>query len=175
MPGFNPSDYQDVDTRVHTFYGQYPQGRILTELLAYSDRQFIVKAYVYRNADDEDPAATGHAEEIVGSTPVNKTSALENCETSAIGRALANLGLSPKGSRPSLEEMEKAERTAKDNAAALDQAKRSIRSADSLETLEQAGQAAKRLRMSDAERAALRRIYLDRKAELEPTEQEVPA
>jgi hypothetical protein len=54
--------------------------------------------------------ATGLAEERVGSSHINKTSALENCETSAIGRCLANLGLSAKGNRPSDIEMSKADR-----------------------------------------------------------------
>lgn len=173
MPSFNPDEYQDVDTRIHVFYEKHPKGRVITDLVAYSERQFLVKAYVYRDAADSEPAATGYAEEIVGTSLVNKTSALENCETSAVGRALANLGLSPKGARPSLEEMEKAERAAKENAAALDAAKRAMRSADDMENLDKAAQDAKRLRMSDPERAALRRIYLDRKAQLTP--QEVPA
>ena len=54
--------------------------------------------------------ASGYAEEVVGSSKVNTTSALENCETSSIGRALANAGFSPKGSRPSAQEMNKIER-----------------------------------------------------------------
>jgi len=58
--------------------------------------------------------AQDYAEEIVGSSPVNRTSALENCTTSAIGRALADMGyqgsLNGKASRPSREEMEKVER-----------------------------------------------------------------
>ena len=59
---------------------------------------------------DAAPAATGYAHESVTSRGVNLTSALENCETSAIGRALANLGYAPKGKRPSREEMAKANR-----------------------------------------------------------------
>lgn len=180
MTGFNPNDYEDVDTRLHRFYEQYPKGRIITRLdLAQEDR-FIVCASVFRDDVDERPAATGWAQEVVGSSPVNRTSALENCETSAVGRALANLGLSPKGARPSREEMEKArqqeERQAKRNAAELDAAKRAMRAADSLENLEAAGNAAKQVQMSPDQRAALRRIYLDRKAELTPADAaEVPA
>jgi len=51
--------------------------------------------------------SAGYAEETVTSRGVNQTSALENCETSAIGRALANAGYAPKGKRPSREEMTK--------------------------------------------------------------------
>jgi hypothetical protein len=66
-------------------------GRVNTELIAYSDTQYIFKAEIYKDAADEKPLATGFAEERVGSTFVNKTSALENAETSAIGRrSLAN-------------------------------------------------------------------------------------
>ena len=54
-----------------------------------------------------EPDATGHAQEHVTEKGVNSTSALENCETSAIGRALANLGYAAKGKRPSREEMAK--------------------------------------------------------------------
>lgn len=179
MTGFNPNDYEDVDTRLHRFYEQHPKGRIITALEAATEDRFIVCASVFRDDVDPRPAATGYAQEVVGSSPVNRTSALENCETSAVGRALANLGLSPKGARPSREEMQKArvqeEQQAKRNAAELDALKKKIRSADSLDTLEEAGNAAKRFRMSDEQRAALRRVYLDRKAELTPAVEEVPA
>jgi hypothetical protein len=85
---------------------------VLTELVAYSDSAFIVKAEVWRDQADIGPASTGFAEERVGSGPVNRTSALENCETSAVGRALANLNYAPKGARPSREEMGKEARYA---------------------------------------------------------------
>ncbi len=69
--------------------------------------RYIVKAYLFKNAEDGVAWATGYAEETVTSRGVNQTSALENCETSAIGRALANAGYAPKGKRPSREEMSK--------------------------------------------------------------------
>jgi hypothetical protein len=100
-------NYETVDERIHKFHATYSEGRILTELIAHSDTQFIVKAMAYVG---DVLRATGLAEERVGSSHINKTSALENCETSAIGRCLANLGLSAKGNRPSDTEMSKAER-----------------------------------------------------------------
>jgi hypothetical protein len=100
-------NYETVDERIHKFHATYSEGRILTELIAYSDTQFIVKAMAYVG---DVLRATGLAEERVGSSYINKTSALENCETSAIGRCLANLGLSAKGNRPSDIEMSKADR-----------------------------------------------------------------
>lgn len=108
---WNLEDYQTVEDRLRSFYEKYPDGRIITELVHRSDTQFIFKAYIYRDHNpDTMPWATGYAEEIVGSTPVNKTSAAENCETSAVGRALANANFAPKGARPSREEMEKVQR-----------------------------------------------------------------
>jgi len=55
------------------------------------------------------PTSTGYAFEVDGGYGANKTSALENCETSAIGRALANMGLHG-NKRASREEMSKVER-----------------------------------------------------------------
>jgi hypothetical protein len=107
--GFNPADYDTVESRLAKFWADHPQGRVLTELVHSDGKQYIVRADVYTDRDDTRPATTGYAEEVVGSTPVNKTSALENCETSAIGRALANLNYATKA-RPSQTEMEKAHR-----------------------------------------------------------------
>jgi hypothetical protein len=69
--------------------------------------RFIVQAYIYRTEADQQPWSTGLAEETVQGRGVNATSALENCETSAIGRALATAGYATKGKRPSREEMGK--------------------------------------------------------------------
>jgi hypothetical protein len=69
--------------------------------------RFIVKASVFRTEADPRPWTTGLAEETVQGRGVNATSALENCETSAIGRALANAGYATKGKRASREEMGK--------------------------------------------------------------------
>lgn len=112
MPKFDLSQYETVEDRLVKFWNDNPAGRINTDLIAYGDKQFIVRAEVFFDAADQHPKATGYAEEIIGSTPVNKTSALENCETSAIGRALANCGYATQGKRPSREEMDKVQRGA---------------------------------------------------------------
>ena len=108
--GFNLAEYEPVEDRLRAFWADWPEGRVLTDLVARTETQFVVKAFLHRNAEDATAYATGYAEETVSARGVNQTSALENCETSAIGRALANAGYAPKGKRPSREEMQKAER-----------------------------------------------------------------
>jgi hypothetical protein len=114
MARFNIKDYQTVEDRLREFLSDHKDARVLTELEHFTEDgsntkgKFIVKAIIYLNGNDlgeQLPKATGYAEEIVGQGMVNGTSALENCETSAIGRALANAGYAPKGKRPSREEM----------------------------------------------------------------------
>lgn len=105
--GFNLNDYETVETRLAKFIADYPDFRIATELESLADNRFIVKAYIFRTFADGVAFATGYAEEKITDRGVNSTSALENCETSAIGRALANAGYAAKGKRPSREEMAK--------------------------------------------------------------------
>jgi hypothetical protein len=104
---FNLAEYEPVEVRLEKFIKDYPAFRISTELEVVEATRYIVKAYLFKNAEDGVAWATGYAEETVTSRGVNQTSALENCETSAIGRALANAGYAPKGKRPSREEMTK--------------------------------------------------------------------
>jgi hypothetical protein len=104
---FNLADYEPVEVRLEKFIKDYPAFRISTELEVVEATRYIVKAYLYKDSSDSVAWATGYAEETVSSRGVNQTSALENCETSAIGRALANAGYAPKGKRPSREEMTK--------------------------------------------------------------------
>ena len=104
---FNLADYEPVEVRLEKFIKDYPSFRIATELEVVEASRYIVKAYLYKDAGDGVAWSTGYAEETVTSRGVNQTSALENCETSAIGRALANAGYAPKGKRPSREEMTK--------------------------------------------------------------------
>ena len=104
---FNLQDYETVETRLAKFIQDFPDFRIDTELESFQNDRFIVKAYIYRTFADAVAFSTGYAEEKVTDRGVNSTSALENCETSAIGRALANAGYAAKGKRPSREEMTK--------------------------------------------------------------------
>ena len=106
---FNPADYALVASRITLFYERYPTGRIITELVS-RDRDVLFKASVYRSQAETEPAATGWAAEREGDGEVNEVACVENTETSAIGRALANLGFTASIKRPSREEMEKVER-----------------------------------------------------------------
>jgi len=121
MGFFNLEDYETVEERLVKFWADNKDGRIITTLLDLSGTRFIVRAEIYRGLDT--PVwATGLAEETVQGRGVNATSALENCETSAIGRALANAGYATKGKRASREEMSKV--AAKSTAeAAIQEAK----------------------------------------------------
>lgn len=87
---FRVKDYVDVAERIRLFYERYPEGSIQTELVRLDGDMVIFKAVVYRDREDPYPT-TGWAYEREGVGVVNKTSFIENCETSAIGRALSNL------------------------------------------------------------------------------------
>ena len=104
---FNLDDYETVEERLVKYWKDHPDGRISTILVEATASRFIVQAYIYRTEADQQPWSTGLAEETVQGRGVNATSALENCETSAIGRALATAGYATKGKRPSREEMAK--------------------------------------------------------------------
>ena len=104
---FNLADYETVEVRLEKFIKDYPDFRISTELEICEKDRYIVKAYLFKDSQQNTALSTGLAEEKVTDRGVNQTSALENCETSAIGRALANAGYAAKGKRPSREEMTK--------------------------------------------------------------------
>lgn len=95
-----------VKDRVLFFNEEYPKGSISTELLSgTSDERIVVKATV---CPDGERKFTGMAQEIVGDGYINKTAALENAETSAVGRALAMMGIGVIDSIASMDEINKA-------------------------------------------------------------------
>jgi hypothetical protein len=104
---FNLADYETVEERLIKFWEEYPDGRIFTQLAESTGDVFIFVAELYRTENDAKPWATGWARESISDRGVNSTSALENSETSALGRALSNAGYAKLGKRPSREEMSK--------------------------------------------------------------------
>jgi hypothetical protein len=112
MATFNLETYVPVHERLQQFYEKHPDGRIATQIIEH-DREngfVLIKATAYKSLSDEKPAATGHAFEERGQGYINKTSYVENCETSAIGRCLAAMGFCIDKGIASRQEMEKVQR-----------------------------------------------------------------
>ena len=107
---FDLSNYETVETRLNRFWETYPDGRVETTLMNYDGDTCIVRSVIWKHRDDAHPTATGYAHEIHTDRGVNATSFVENCETSSLGRCLANMGFATQGKRPSREEMHKVER-----------------------------------------------------------------
>jgi len=120
MARFNLADYATVQERIEAFWAKYPNGAIVTkDLTTDADRdrkQWRVYAEVYFVFDELRPRGTGLAFEIDGGAGANQTSAYENAETSAIGRALATANFTTSKHRASRQEMSKAQRGAPDEA-----------------------------------------------------------
>jgi hypothetical protein len=108
--GFDLSNYEPVANRISTFWKLHPAGRIITEIKLINETEVVVQASVFTDREDARPASVDWAHETRGSSNINRSSFLENCSTSAIGRALATLGLSTSKNRASREEMIKATR-----------------------------------------------------------------
>jgi len=107
--GFNLDDYEPVASRLDRFLKAHPDARVITDLVHYLGDFAVFKAELWLNGEI---IATGWEEEVRNSSHINKTSHLANAETGALGRALANAGLSGSDykKRPSREEMQKVER-----------------------------------------------------------------
>lgn len=115
---FNPKDYTMVKDRIKWYKEEYPDYRVVTELIAQTSNldDVVVRAKIFKNADEQKQGlahATGIAEELREAGFINKTSHVENAETSAVGRALANIDYHGSEKRPSAEEMDKVKRTKK--------------------------------------------------------------
>ena len=117
---FDLSDYEPVASRLDRFLKAHPDARVITDLVHYLSDVAVFKCELWI---DGEVIATGWAEEIRGQGNVNKTSHLENCETGAVGRALANAGLSGSDykKRPSREEMGKVQRMTESGGGTITQ------------------------------------------------------
>lgn len=110
--GFNLDDYEPVADRVAKFWADHPEGSIITQLVKEDSEGVIIRATVRwesrRGQSEGVSEADGYARGIFGLSgkSAQATSPLEDCETSAVGRALANAGYQTKG-RASREEMER--------------------------------------------------------------------
>ena len=98
-------EYAEVNQRIKAFRMVCPEGCIKTELVSNADGVCVFKAEVY---DGENLIGTGHAYERESSSFINKTSYIENCETSAVGRALGMCGFGIDTSVCSAEELNNA-------------------------------------------------------------------
>jgi hypothetical protein len=108
--GFNLDDYEPVAARHTRWLADHPNGRTITHMISVPGADVcVIRAELWL---DDVCVATGYAEEVRGAGNVNRTSHVENCETSAVGRALANAGYagSDVNKRPSREEMSKVQR-----------------------------------------------------------------
>ena len=102
-------EYAEVNQRVKAFRTLYPEGFITTEILCREGGLCIIKATVGHYADGKSVIlATGTAYEKEGSSQINRTSYIENCETSAVGRALGMAGFGIDASIASADEMNNA-------------------------------------------------------------------
>jgi hypothetical protein len=106
---FNLADYQTVQERIEIFWRLYPEGRIFNDIVLTNETEVIIKCSVWKNANQQLPDVTDFAQEPITKTGINATSAVENCATSATGRALSLLSgeLSPSKKRASSAEMGK--------------------------------------------------------------------
>ena len=112
---FDLSQYQTVQERIDLLWTRYPNARYEIDIVSLTESQVVMRCQLWTDATDEHPRTVDFAEERVGTSNVNKVSHIENCATSVLGRCISGLGgdFSPKGKRPSREEMEKVARAQK--------------------------------------------------------------
>jgi hypothetical protein len=177
---FDLSQYELVEDRIRAFWEKYPNGRLLTDVKFHTrDNGAIVwtcHSLLFIDKEDTRPTTTGFAMEVEGSTNVNKYSAAENCETSSLGRCLANFLFAAKGKRASESEMKKVKRMTEDEKIpkVYEDAKPffdALELSDTMETLEGIRNkiTGNRAKLAPADLDALRNMYEARKVAIEAT------
>jgi hypothetical protein len=121
MATFDLENYATVQERIAQFYQDFPDGSIRTFMVVHDGPEVIFEARVYRTPEEAAMGVytSGWAREIEGKTPVNRTSHLENAESSAVGRSLANAGYATDSRRPSRSEMIKVARVREEHEQML--------------------------------------------------------
>lgn len=99
------NEYVEVAERVRYFNEAYPKGVIKTEIISHESGVILMKATIIPNIENPSRGFTGYAQEEKGKGLVNALSYIENCETSAVGRALGFLGIGVETSIRSADEM----------------------------------------------------------------------
>jgi hypothetical protein len=99
------ADYIPVAERIAAFYAKHPEGSLQSELVELSEGRVVMRAFAYRTPADERPGIGFSSLEIPGRTPYTRGSEIENCETSAWGRAIAALGFEVKKGIATAEEV----------------------------------------------------------------------
>lgn len=99
------ADYIPVAERIAAFYKAHPQGSLQSELIELSESRVVMRGLAYRTAEDIRPGIGFSSLEIPGRTPYTRGSEIENCETSAWGRAIAALGFEVKRGIATAEEV----------------------------------------------------------------------
>ncbi len=160
------TEYVEVNERVKYFVKNYAGYSIETEMLSNQDGMCVFRATV-RNEDGR-IMATGHAYEKESSSFINKTSYIENCETSAVGRALGFLGIGIDASIASSDEVANAINNQKssNNAGKIDfdKVRKEIKAIESVEELVKYWMG---LSLSKAQAEVLKSAFTDKKKELE--------
>lgn len=122
-------DYIPVNERIAAFYVKHPEGSLQSELIELSESRVVIRAYAYRTPADERPGIGLSSLEIPGKTPYTRGSEIENCETSAWGRAIAALGFEVKRGVASAEEVKSKQSTEPPPASSPAKAAKAPRSA----------------------------------------------
>ena len=156
-------NYEPVADRIAKFWAKYPTGRIHTEIKLINETEIVIQASIFTDREDTRPAAIDFAQETRGSSAINKTSFIENCATSAIGRALATLGFQSKRDgktvRPSQEEMIKV------SSAAIDEVVKDLEARASVLALSKVVEGLRAL-YSEAKNAGAPKKTIDKITEL---------